>query len=429
MPQSRTRSIVTAHSFRIGAAVPASEARWDQVAKFGEFKKGDKPSRFDRETLSQIIKNFSKQENPLPGDVEHQAIHASNNGQPAPLAAKYDALALIEDGKLVAYHSQSGGSFDAVDLGDGLWAHRSELTPFGRDLLENKGYGFISPTFWTDGLNEQGEDIGYELLTVSWTVIPFLDGMAPVQLSRLSFGQAPTPGLPKEKASMDKKDLYARYGLAEDCTEEQLHAAMAKFADDADQSKQAMADTDEEKKKKDEDEDEIGAMRKIVGLGEKATLKEIHLAMAATRIDPTEMGALRARVAELEATEKKRAEDVTKQRATDLAAFAVNTGRILDEQSRRDPIIAMAASNYDAAKAFVESLRPVHPTKESVAQTFRTGVNDRTPSSDAIPGDRSAAGEQFNKLVDEHAAKHKVSVREAMRAVAKDKPELWRAAK
>lgn len=434
MATPRLREIFRSDTIRITAAASGSE-RWDQVAKFGAFKKGGKPSAFNLETLSQFIKNFTRQANPLPGDVEHQAIYAPDNGQPAPLAAKYDALALIENGKVVGYHSQTGESFDAAgqQLADGLWAHRVELTPFGRDLLENKGYGFISPTFTTEGLNEQGEEVGYELLTVSWTVIPFLDGMAPVRLSRLSFGQAPPTALPKENCRMDKKALYARYGLAEDATEDQLHAAMARFADAADEKeKQAMADakddaeTDEEKKKADDD---LAAMRKLAGLGDKATLKEIHLAMSATRVEPSEIAQMRTKIAELEAVEKKRGEDSIRDRAEQLATFAVSSGRMADEKPRRDNIVELAMANYDSTKKFVDGLAVTFPTKESVTQTFRTSVDQRTGRRDATPSDVEVAGVEFNRLVDERVAKTKEPVAVAMRAVAKERPELWSAAK
>lgn len=430
-PKVRAGSVIRAFSF---AASASDACRWDQVAKFGEFVKGEAPAEFNRETLSQIIGNFAQQKNPLPGDVEHQAIYASENGQPAPLAAKYDALALIEGGKVVAHHSQTGAEpdFGGERLADGLWAHRSELTPFGRDLLENKGYGFISPTFWTDGTNEQGESVGYELLTVSWTVIPFLDGMNPVRLSRLSIGQAPT-ARSKETRSMDKKALYARFGLAEDCTDEEKDAAMAKFADDADAAKKAseeattkMSDAEEEKKKQDE---ELAEMRKIAGVGPSAGLREVRLALSATRIEPTEYASLKSQVAKLEAAEQARAKQTVQDRAESLAAFAVSSGRIADEEKRRKPIVEMAMSNYDTTKAFVEAMPVILPTRDSVTMTMAKGLGrGAAPTNGTEPrSDVKVGGEAFSAAVKDRMGKTKETYEVAMRAVASERPDLWHA--
>lgn len=431
-PDDRYLSIIRAWSLPIAAASSEAE-HWDQVAKFGEFKKNGADATFSRETLGQIVANFAAQKNPIPGDVEHQALHATDNGQPAPLAATYDALALIQGGKVVAQHSQG----DPVDvqgqgLSDGLWARREKLTPFGKDLLENKGYGFISPTFWTDGENEQGESIGYVLLTASWTVIPFLDGMAPVTYSRLSFGQAPT-ATPKEP-SMDKKALYARYGLAENCTDDEKDQAMQKFADASDAAKkevvddslEKMADQPDDAKKKEQDE-ELAEMRKLAGVGPSAGLRDIRLAISATKVEPSEYAALRREVTELKAAEAERAKASIQERASQLAAFAVSSGRIADEEKRRTPIVKMALSNFEAAKEFVDSLPVVHPTRDTVTSTIAKGVDRSAPTISGRPEDAQVVGLAFSAAVRERVAKTGEKYAIAMHAVAAERPDLWAA--
>jgi len=176
------------NAFRFSLAAPDGTP-FDQVAKPGRFIKDGEECVFDETTLGQFVANFAAQKNPLPADVEHQLCYSSENGKPVPLAARYDTLALVMGGKLAKYHSQSGAPApDVAGWADGLYARRAEVTPFGRDLIENGGYGYVSPTFQTDGLNEQGEPIGYSLLTASWVVLPFLDGMEPVTFHRLNHG-------------------------------------------------------------------------------------------------------------------------------------------------------------------------------------------------------------------------------------------------
>ena len=173
---------------------------YDQIAKPGKYDKDGEAITFNHDTLSAFVQNFAQQRNPLPGDVEHQACYATQNGQPTPLAAKYDTLALVENGRLTAFHSKgSAPQPNAATWADGLYGRRSETTNFGRDLIENKGYGYISPTFVLDGTNEQGQAIGPQLFTASWVVLPFLDGMQPVTFTRFGYG----PGLHEPAAERE----------------------------------------------------------------------------------------------------------------------------------------------------------------------------------------------------------------------------------
>ena len=181
-PQGMTRNVLTVPAWRFSI----STGRWDQFAKLGQFEKDGASVVFDEKTLGQIVDNFAGRQNDLGMDHEHQALNAPLNGQPAPALAWYSALALVVGGKLVRFasHDESVQKPDPAGLEDGLYGFRAHVTPLGEQLLPN--YRYISPAFTTDGANEKGEPIGYDLLNIAATSTPFLDGMAPIEMRRMT---------------------------------------------------------------------------------------------------------------------------------------------------------------------------------------------------------------------------------------------------
>ncbi len=181
-PQGMTRNVLTVPAWRFSV----STGKWDQFAKFGTFEKDGSTVVFDETTLGQIVDNFADRQNDIGMDHEHQALNAPVNGQPAPALAWYSALALVVGGELVRFasHDESVPRPDTAGLEDGLYGFRARVTPLGEELLPN--YRYISPAFTTDGANEKGESVGYDLLNIAATNTPFLDGMAPIEMRRFA---------------------------------------------------------------------------------------------------------------------------------------------------------------------------------------------------------------------------------------------------
>lgn len=151
---------------------------WDKFTTWGTKYKDGMDTRFDEETLTQFIKNWKERGDALPMDYNHQSSYASENGQPAPALAWYDALAIVRNGQCIGFDkldsSGAQGPPESSDKEDGLYGYRSEVTELGQELLPN--FKYISPTFSPDGTDEMGNDIGYTLHAVAATNTPFQAG-------------------------------------------------------------------------------------------------------------------------------------------------------------------------------------------------------------------------------------------------------------
>src|SRR5262249_38213582 len=108
-----TRPCLFTRRVGIGMSIPIGV--WDQLAKVGEFEK-DGPVVFDAETLATALKNFARRKNKLAMDWEHQALNAPANGQPAPSLARYNAMALVIGGKVVAFDNSKDPSVEPPNV-------------------------------------------------------------------------------------------------------------------------------------------------------------------------------------------------------------------------------------------------------------------------------------------------------------------------
>jgi phage I-like protein len=248
---------------------------WDRVCVPGNDEKDGMSSEFSLETLSQMVDNFVERGDLVPLDYNHQSQHAAQNGQPAPALAFYGALAVVWEGKLqkVGYarglDAQTVGG-DNLDVSRaGLWALRTEVTELGDQLLMN--FRLLSPTFTTEGTKRDGTPIGYQLIAVAATNTPWqaateLTFEAPDLTGTASSAgatNAVSPAADKEKGM--NPELLAKLGLAEGCSPEEMHAAFAKYMEDAESMKAKMAapppaemdkaDGDEDEKKMEKDDD------------------------------------------------------------------------------------------------------------------------------------------------------------------------------
>jgi len=430
--------------------------KWDQFCKFGEFDKSGEETAFNADTCAQILENFAARTNDIGMDFEHQAINAPLNGQPAPALAWYDALALVVNGKVakLASHNPAIEPPDPAGKADGIYGHRAEVTPLGQQMLPN--YRYISPAFVTDGKDEQGNPIGYDLLNVAATNIPFLDGMEPLSFYRFTSTSA-TQVAAHSKGAKPMDELMAKLGLSDASGVAEYQAALKKmsdgldemakkYAEGADEEKkkeapEAMADADKDKaacmddgdKKEaaaamaDDDEDGMHAMCRNLGLPAGSDPKAIYAAMMAKLSPITEVAALRKEIDALKAAQAAKAEADERSKIEAFVDDAIAAGKW--DAAKKDPLVKLAKLDFKAAE---EALLPKGTYSVLHRMTNGTAPKGTPRESSPLPmlssPDRKmVVGADFADKAKAYAKTHGVSLIEAQRAVAKQDPGLAQA--
>lgn len=173
----KSMSAFSVNAFRFALSPEVGVGKWDRITSWGLKVKDGSEIEFNADTLGQMVDNFAAQRNDVAMSYDHQSAYVEVNGQPAPALAWYNALALVVDGKVAKFaaHDKGVRPLDPAGLENGVYAHRSEVTPLGEKLLPN--YKFVSPLFTTAGESEDGKAIGFQLLDVSATNTPFQDGV------------------------------------------------------------------------------------------------------------------------------------------------------------------------------------------------------------------------------------------------------------
>jgi len=221
------------------------------------------------------------------------------------------------------------------------------LTPAGQEVLPNVFY--VSPFFVTNGRDEQGNSIGYELLNIAFVNGPFLRGMAPLRMSK-------TRGI---NFMADEK--MKRYGVDENASADQLRAAMSRYADEVDgdkkRSEEAMsryrrfADTcggEERMQRFLDDEEEQKRFRKFMsgGDGEDEDDDKREMSVIAGELGvPAKMSAIRAKLTELRFTSVPKSE---------LAVLKEQLSELKARQAKRDEEEREAATLAFARKAIAD---------------------------------------------------------------------------
>lgn len=433
---------------------PVATGMWDQVMTWGEKTKEGSDSVFDEFTLGQIVDNFRGRKNLIGMDYEHQTANSPANGAPAPQLALYNALAVIRNGKVIDFASRDELLQPPNPDGksDGLYAYRCEVTPLGQQLLPN--YRYISPMFDTDGADEQGNAIGYDLLNISAVSVPFQDGCE-IQFTRL--GNRPVRLSKGKKMDELKKFL----GLADDVSMDDFFAecqkrfkkydddaaAMKKKFDDAmaKLSKYADGDADDDDKKKmddigmddaayddapvmaddDADASAMQKMAKALGFNGKTSPKKMFAALQAKTVPAGEVAKLRQ---DLEAM---RAERENEKKAEQEKVYAKLADRAIDsgyDKSKRDSLISFARADLKAAEEFVASL----PKASAMSRLTRNGDpigKGRQPSEDfTVTVEDDISNDQASAEAHKYAKENGVDFARALAWVAQNKPQLYRRA-
>ena len=148
-----------------------SSTSWIQISESGSWAGHDAGEfTLGRAEFSSAIDAFLAQKNPIVVDYEHSSTALAPEGAPA-----------------------AGWILDLEARGDEekeeLWAF-VEWTEKAADRIRAKEYRFVSPVWMFDAPHRvSGEELLAELHSLALTNTPFLDGMAPVELSRLRGAQ------------------------------------------------------------------------------------------------------------------------------------------------------------------------------------------------------------------------------------------------
>lgn len=143
---------------------------WIQVAKAGSFV-SPRYGKFEitPQMLQEMISNFK-----ATGRAHVDYDHLSTSD-----------IQLPEQGK-------AAGWFTELQLRSGnqeLWGF-VEWTPRAVELIKNKEYRYVSPTFVPKAVSkDDGKPIGARLICAAITNMPFLDGMAPLTLAEVSIDE------------------------------------------------------------------------------------------------------------------------------------------------------------------------------------------------------------------------------------------------
>lgn len=437
-------------TFRVGlialALAPFTKDRWNQFAKFGKFRKQQPDGTvgdlidFNETTIGQMVDNFARRRTRIAMDYDHQSTFVSVNGQPAPSLAKFNALALVVGGKVAKFATLDDVVTPPATEGreDGLYGYCCKVTPLGEQLLPN--YEFISPWFSTAATDEQGKDIGYELINVAATDIPFLGGMQ--ELSYHRFGSTVTPKLDKE-IKMDPETMK-KFGIAEGTSEEDQKKALAKYADDHEamakkfsELEQKCSQQDEQLKKfsatdegDEKDKEAMTAMRRDLGLAPTARAKDIYTAFSVKTVPMSDLAGLRGELDAIKAERKAEKDADVTAKCTSLADRAVKIGY---SKEKHGSLVAFAKSDYKAAEDFVSSLPGAaalaklthggHPGGDAGDQVDLSGGQQQTGGR-GMP----EIGAGLSKKAEEIMSKNpKMSHRDAMVEAEKQFPDLARA--
>lgn len=160
-------------------AISTDGPRWMLTCLPGQDVKDGHATEFTHETLSQFIENFVERGDDIPLDANHLSQMVAQTGQPAPALGFCSALALVLGGRVVRAGKARGSCATFAEPGldlstDGLYALRSEITPYGKDLLPN--FKFVSPTFTAYGERRDGSECGYSLISIAMTNTPHQPG-------------------------------------------------------------------------------------------------------------------------------------------------------------------------------------------------------------------------------------------------------------
>lgn len=301
-------------------AISVAPGKAIQLLPAGEFRANDgRP--FDvphfvinPEIAAAVIADFSARKNKTVIDYEHQTLHVTKNGQPAPAAAWFSALEWRDDG---------------------LYAIDVEWTERATAMIETGEYKYISPVF----TYELKTGAVKKLLNAALTNNPALDGMDAVAASQ--FAQLIDQSN-KESLTMNLlEQIRWMLNLAVTATEEEVIAELQKAID---QIKTVAGDA------------AVAAGFNVLSLIKSQSDQIAALAASAVNPDPTKyapvpaMQTLQNEVAALRA-------QITEREVNEVVTAALAAGKILPAQEAWAR--AHGKESIASLKAYLATTQPI----------------------------------------------------------------------
>ncbi len=274
-------------------------------------------------------------------DYEHQTLYAEANGQPAPAGGWW-----------------SGAGMEWRE-GQGLYATGVQWTDRARAAIEAREYRYISPVIAYDPAT--GEVRG--IVMAALTNYPAIDGLSDLtRLAAARFQINPQ----QEDNTVNREQLIALLGLADDATEQQITEAMT------DLKTQATAITEE-----------LADLRKALGVkeGGDAVATVAALKGATRKPDPAKYVPVET-VAELQEQVAALSTKITNNEVDDLVDTALADGKLLPalEAWARE----LGGKDIEALKAYIDNATPIAALKGR-----QTGGKE--PDGDGGSGELDAA--------------------------------------
>ena len=426
-----SNQVALIHAWRFAREGDISTGVFDQLAKFGTFVKDGDYTTFNAETLGQIVDNHDRRGNLLSMDKDHELFITGNSAA----LAFYSALVVVKDSKVIK-RSRMGADipFDPAGRSDGLYGCRVEVTPRGESNLRD--YKYISPAFVTEGNDEQGNEVGYELVNVAATNTPFLSGMQPIAYTRFSTGPGPVSGEAKKMedekekagAAEDKapnpqeiagEDLFAKLcAMAEsdEETKKKLIDMAKKFAEVSEEPKEEQKFSDDNEEEE-EDKEAVKAMCRDLGIKSDSRPSVIYSAFAAKTASLKEVADLRKELSELRAEKIAAEQKAETIRLEKFADDAIEQGRW--DGAKRSALIAFARADFASAEASLLDKGVFHALKTYTKSGKPVGESRDVPEIQ-IENPREVFATEARK----YSKEHNVSLANAQVAVAKERPDL-----
>ena len=443
---------------------PVAVGQWSRVMTFGhkvQMQPGPDgpvavPFDFTPETLCRAVENFQRlnKARRIPIDYNHKAADPTN---PHPEAVQnlggMSGLAVILGDEVIRYHDHypDRPAPDPMrlraalqekfpretDVG-GLWAVCSEVTPLGADILPN--VQDLSPWFFDNDVDEQGNEIGLRIATISVVPLGFQDKTtltlgkwAQMNMpSSVGHTTAPAKGQnvaeekeKKEGAEGGESSMLANLrkltGLPDDASDDAVMGALTVKLAQCEARPAEAEETAEAKAAKLAKDEEIKAAAMSADAAKDATMsKVVSAALARQNATLAEQGIELAKL-------KKEKDDADKRdKATKFAKSAIAAGQHPADDLENLVELEIAGQSARVLKprgTFTLGRQTIGGNPQGYAGrsiTAETGTTwSKTTSGSPVKGATLA------KLAGELADKEKIDYGAAQRRVLKEHPHLY----
>jgi phage I-like protein len=313
---------------------------WLRIVPLGEFPEHhDGAHEVTDDHLGEMVANFERRSTDILVDFDHAAVFEGDTR----------AAAWISDVEV---------------RDDGLYGRISDWTPAGEEAFSNRDFRYLSPVYFLESEDKQGNEAGAYLHSVAITNLPYFDEgeIDPIG------NQAP-PADPQDEDSpptedpsdfMERDELIEKLGLDEDASQEEINEALSEAAN-------GRADEDEEGEPPEEEGDDGSGNEPEEASGEDGDSEPEDLEAKVNRLQQR-----------LDERERQEEED----RAEALVSGAVEAGKILPAQKR--VWVNSAKADYDGTKEQIDDL-------DEGAAAPRGVKTSRTPAGSGGAAKRSSS--------------------------------------